>query len=52
MAVRFEFYRFRFVLQALDAVTFPPGAAANTLRGAFGNLLRQSAAKPDPAPVR
>jgi hypothetical protein len=44
MAVRFEFYRFRFVLQALDAVTFPPGAAANTLRGAFGNLLRQSAA--------
>jgi hypothetical protein len=42
--VQFEFYRFRFVFQALDAVAFPPGGAANTLRGAFGKLLRTSAA--------
>lgn len=43
--MQFEFYRFRFVFQALDAVSFPPGAAANALRGAFGILLRTSAAE-------
>jgi len=40
----FEFYRFRFHFRALDCVHFPPGKSANVVRGAFGTLLRQSAA--------
>lgn len=42
--MQFEFFRFRFVFEALDAIAFPPGSAANTLRGAFGKLLQGSAA--------
>ena len=42
--MQFEFFRFRFVFQALDTVSFPPGGAANTVRGAFGKLLSTSAA--------
>jgi hypothetical protein len=40
----FEFYRFRFHFQALDRVYFPRGKSANVVRGAFGTLLRESAA--------
>ena len=39
----FEFYRFRFHFRAIDAVHFPQGKSSNTLRGAFGMLLRESA---------
>ena len=39
----FEFYRFRFQFQALDAVDFPPAASANMLRGACGIFLRKTA---------
>jgi len=40
----FEFYRFRFHFRALDTVHFPRGKSANVVRGAFGAMLRQSAA--------
>jgi hypothetical protein len=40
----FEFYRFRFHFRALDPVHFPRGKSANVVRGAFGAMLRQSAA--------
>lgn len=43
----FEFYRFRFHFQARGAVHFPRGATSNVVRGAFGTLLRQSAAPAD-----
>ena len=39
----FEFYRFRFRFQALDAVSFPPLGSANAVRGAWGTLLRRVA---------
>jgi hypothetical protein len=41
--VTFEFFRFRFRFQALDALFFPPGKSTNVLRGAFGTLLRGTA---------
>ena len=37
---------FRFTFRALDAVFFPPGAAANAFRGAFGHIFRQIACIP------
>jgi hypothetical protein len=37
----FQFYRFRFQFRAMDAVRFPRGKSANTLRGAFGLALRK-----------
>jgi hypothetical protein len=40
----FEFYRFRFQFRAIDPVEFPPDKAANVVRGAFGMLLRDTAA--------
>ncbi len=40
----FEFFRFRFHFRALDRVNFPQGKSANLIRGAFGTMLRQSAA--------
>ena len=43
----FEFYRFRFHFRALGPVHFPRGTSANVVRGAFGTLLRQSAAPAD-----
>src|SRR5579872_7172505 len=43
----FEFFRFRFHFRALDAVNFPRGKSANVVRGAFGTLLRESAAPAD-----
>jgi hypothetical protein len=42
--VTFEFFRFRFRFCALDALFFPPGKSTNVLRGAFGDLLRDTAA--------
>jgi len=39
----FEFARCRFHFRAVDAVHFPQGKSSNTLRGAFGMLLRESA---------
>jgi hypothetical protein len=39
----FELWRLRFQLHAEEPVVFPPGKAANTLRGAFGMMLRESA---------
>ncbi|PWU07298.1 MAG: hypothetical protein C5B51_10345 [Terriglobia bacterium] len=38
----FEFYRFRCWFQAADEVRFP-ASSANTVRGAFGKLLRDTA---------
>ncbi len=42
--VTFEFFRFRFHFRALDRLFFPPGKSSNVLRGAFGVLLRETAA--------
>ena len=39
----FDFFRFRFHFRAIDALHFPQGKSSNTLRGAFGMLLRESA---------
>lgn len=36
----FEFQRFRFHFAAKDSIVFPPGMAGNTIRGAFGRILR------------
>jgi hypothetical protein len=37
----FELLAFRFQFQAREAIYFPPGKAANTVRGAFGMIFRQ-----------
>jgi hypothetical protein len=44
----FRFYRIRFTLAAAgrDTVYFPPGKAANVLRGALGSTLRQISCDP------
>ena len=42
----FDLWRLRFHFHAEEALFFPPGKAANVLRGAFGTLLRETA---DPA---
>jgi len=42
----FEFLRLGFHFRALDAVQFPAGKSANVIRGAFGVLLRETAAPP------
>jgi hypothetical protein len=39
MGTRFDLIRVRFEFTALDAIRFPPGKAANILRGAFGLAL-------------
>lgn len=43
VAVTFEVWRLRFRFKAEESVFFPPGKAANTLRGAFGMMLRETA---------
>jgi CRISPR-associated endoribonuclease Cas6 len=43
MPVTFEFFRFRFHFRALSPVRFPAGKAANTIRGALGIALGESA---------
>jgi CRISPR-associated endoribonuclease Cas6 len=45
--VRFAFYRLRFHFSARGAILFPPGAPANTLRGAFGSIFQRLACVPD-----
>jgi hypothetical protein len=37
----------RFEFRALDPISFPPGQAANTFRGAFGEIFRKIACQPD-----
>ena len=37
----------RFDFQTLDPIAFPPGRAANTFRGAFGEIFRRIACPPD-----
>ena len=39
----FELWRLRFGFHAAQSLFFPPGKAANVLRGAFGMLLRETA---------
>jgi len=41
--VQFEFFRVRFHFKAVDTVRFGDGSSANTLRGAFGSVLRHIA---------
>jgi hypothetical protein len=41
--VTFELIRLRFHFRAAESLHFPPGKAANTLRGAFGMMLRDTA---------
>lgn len=36
----------RFEFRALDAISFPPGTAANTFRGAFGDVFRRIVCAP------
>jgi hypothetical protein len=43
----FDFYSFRFVFSAVDAVVFPAGQPGNILRGAFGNAFRGIVCSPD-----
>lgn len=45
--VTFEFWRLRFHFHAAESLFFPPGKAANVLRGAFGMMLRETANAPD-----
>jgi hypothetical protein len=44
--MRFEFYPLRFQFIARDSLYFPPGHAANILRGAFGVIFRRIACMP------
>jgi hypothetical protein len=44
--VQFDFFRLRFHFRALDTVRFGDGNSANTLRGAFGTVLREVACTP------
>lgn len=49
--VTFELIRLRFHFRAAAALYFPPGKAGNTLRGAFGMMLRETAAAPEYASI-
>jgi hypothetical protein len=44
--VQFQFFRLRFHFEALDPLLFTSGTSANTLRGAFGGILRTVACAP------
>ncbi len=44
--VRFEFYPLRFEVLARESLFFPPGKAANILRGALGVIFRRIACVP------
>ena len=46
-AMTFDFYSFRFVFSALDAIVFPPGQSGNILRGAFGIAFRGMVCPPE-----
>jgi len=45
--MRFCFFPLRFHFLARDSVFFPPGKAANTLRGALGTIFKRIACRPD-----
>lgn len=45
--VTFRLFAFRFTFEALDPVVFPPGAAGNAFRGAFGHIFRRIACVPE-----
>jgi hypothetical protein len=45
--VQFEFFRLRFHFKAIDPLIFGEGKSANTLRGAFGTILREVACTPE-----
>jgi len=45
--VTFDLWRLRFHFRAAASLFFPPGKAGNTLRGAFGMLLRGTADAPE-----
>ena len=47
----FELIRLRFHFRAAGSLYFPPGKAGNTLRGAFGMLLRETAVAQDYARI-
>jgi hypothetical protein len=49
--VTFELIRLRFRFRAAGPLYFPPGKAGNTLRGAFGMMLRETADAPDYARI-
>jgi hypothetical protein len=49
--VTFRLFAFRFTFEALDPVVFPPGAAGNAFRGAFGHIFRRIACVPECASV-
>lgn len=44
--MQFVFYPLRFEFIARDSILFPPGKAANILRGAFGDIFRRLACVP------
>ncbi len=44
--MQFAFHRLRFEFRAKDPLEFPPGMAANTLRGALGSIFRRIACVP------
>ncbi len=50
-AVTFELIRLRFHFRAAESLFFPPGKAGNMLRGAFGMMLRETAATPEYARI-
>ena len=50
--MRFEFYPLRFEFTARESLFFPPGKAANILRGALGVIFRRVACAPDCADAR
>jgi len=50
--MKFEFFPLRFEFIAREALYFPPGKAANTLRGALGVAFRRIACAPDCADAR
>lgn len=45
--MRFDFFPLRFEFIARESLYFPPGKAANTLRGAFGTVFRRIACLPE-----
>jgi hypothetical protein len=50
--VRFEFFPLRFEFIARESLFFPPGKAANILRGALGVIFRRIACVPECADAR
>jgi hypothetical protein len=49
--VTFELIRLHFHFRAIGSLYFPPGKAGNTLRGAFGIMLREAANAPEYARI-